>query len=289
MTIKVLLNHPILFMGNYIQIQFEKLSADQSDVLIAQLNELGFTGFEELESVLKAFIPEEDFDRSLLLNSLEHNKISFTESFIKETNWNRVWESNFDPVIVEDFVAIRAEFHKPVPGVLYEIIITPKMSFGTGHHATTYMMIEQMRRLDFAGKSVFDFGTGTGVLAILAQKLGARKIIAVDNDLWSIENAKENFVRNNCTSIDIRLFNSADISGQFNIVLANINKNVILENIKHFQRLLTEDGALLLSGVLPEDKHEILENSRQHNLQLNSEAQRHNWLSLSLSRERIKF
>ena len=111
----------------------------------------------------------------------------------------------------------------------------------------------------------------------------------MDNDPWSIENARENFSKNNCTTIDLRLFDSADINGQFDIVLANINKNVILDNIKYFQRLLTEDGALLLSGVLPEDKHEILENSRQHNLQLNSEAQRHNWLSLSLSRERIKF
>ena len=276
-------------MGNYIQIQFEKLSAGQSDVLIAQLDEIGFTGFEEDETVLKAFIPEENFDRSLLLQHLEPNAIAFSELIIKETNWNRVWESNFDPVIVDDFVAIRADFHKPIPGVLHEIIITPKMSFGTGHHATTYMMIGQMRRLNFAGKSVLDFGTGTGVLAILAEKLGAKKIIAVDNDPWSIENGKENIARNNCTSIDIRLFDSADINGRLDIIFANINKNVILDNIKYFKHLLSKDGLLLLSGVLPEDKREILERCRQAGLKLNSEAQSHNWLFLSLSRERIKY
>jgi len=276
-------------MGNYIQIQFEKLSADQSGILVAQLSELGFTGFEEEESLLRACIPEEDFDRALLVKLLDSNTISFSESLIKETNWNRVWESSFEPVIVDDFVAIRAEFHQPIHGVLFELIITPKMSFGTGHHATTHMMIEQMRRLDFAGKSVLDFGTGTGVLAILSEKLGAEKIVALDNDPWSIENAKENFVKNNCTLIDVRLFDSADINGHFDIVLANINKNVILDNINHLTRLLTEEGILLLSGILPEDKAEVVEKSREAGLQLNSEDQKHNWLFLRLSHGPIKF
>ena len=276
-------------MGNYIQIQFEKLSAEQSDVLIAGLSEIGFSGFEEDESALKAFMTEEAYDRSLLLKNLEPNAVSFSESLIKETNWNRVWESNFDPVIVEDFVAIRADFHQPIPGVLHEIVITPKMSFGTGHHATTYMMIEQMRQLDFRGKVVLDFGTGTGVLAILAEKLGAKKIIAIDNDPWSIENAKENFANNNCPSIDIRLLDSADINGHFDFVLANINKNVILDNIGHFERLLSQEGFLLVSGILPDDRRQILEKSQQSRLQLNSASQRHNWLFLSLSRERMKY
>ncbi len=276
-------------MGNYIQIQFEKLSADQSDVLIAQLSEIGFSGFEEGECELKAFIPEEDFDRSLLLTHLATNAIPFSESFIKETNWNRVWESNFDPVVVDDFVAIRADFHKPITGVLHEIVITPKMSFGTGHHATTHMMIGQMRALNFNEKTVFDFGTGTGVLAILAEKLGAKKIIAMDNDLWRIENAKENFAMNNCASIDIRLFDSANMNDQFEIILANISKNVILDNIEHSRRLLSEDGILLLSGILPGDKQEILEKGKYHGLQVNCETQRHNWLLISLSREPIKY
>ncbi len=276
-------------MGNYIQIQFETLSAGQSDVLIAQLNEIGFTGFEEDENLLKAYIPEENFDRSLLLKHLEPNEISFFESLIAETNWNRAWESNFDPVIVHDFVAIRADFHQPITGVSHEIIITPKMSFGTGHHATTYMMIEQMRLLDFNGKSVFDFGTGTGILSILAARLGADKIIAVDNDPLSIENAKENFANNNCNSIDIRLFDSANIHGEFDVILANINKNVILDNMAHFERLLSEKGSLFVSGILPGDKRQILETARQGGLQLNSEEQRHNWLFLSFWRERIKY
>ena len=276
-------------MGNYIQIQFEKLSADQSDFLIAQLSGIGFTGFEEEESLLKAFIPEENFDRSLLLNCIGQNAILFSESLIPETNWNRVWESNFEPVIVDDFVAIRADFHKRIPGVLIDIIINPKMSFGTGHHATTHLMMEQMRQFDFTGKSVFDFGTGTGVLAILAEKLGARKIVAADNDPWSIANAGENLAKNNCTVIEIQLLHSADIQGPFNFILANINKNVILDNIKHFKRLLSQDGVLLLSGILPGDKEDILEKCRQNRLKLNSEKQRHNWLYLNLSHEGIKY
>ncbi len=136
-----------------------------------------------------------------MLNDLTSSlQLSFSKTIIEETNWNQVWESNFDPVIVDDFVAVRAHFHEPIKNVQHEIVITPKMSFGTGHHATTYMMMQQMRELDFAGKNVFDFGTGTGVLAILAEKLGAQKVIAIDNDDWSIENADENVKRNNCTN-----------------------------------------------------------------------------------------
>src|SRR5918995_4444294 len=202
-------------MDNYIQIKFQNISQEQSDILIAQLTEIGFEGFEEEESRLKAFIASTNFDEKLLQNISTPQQLVFSKTIIEQTNWNRVWESNFDPVIVDDFVAVRAEFHEPIKDVEFEIVITPKMSFGTGHHATTYMMMQQMREIDFANKTVFDFGTGTGVLAILAEKLGAKTVLAIDNDTWSIENAYENIKRNNCTAIELKLADTAAMKGKF--------------------------------------------------------------------------
>ena len=154
---------------NYLQFSFETDHQDKIEELIALLNEQGFEGFEEEDKMLKAFIPEEKF------NSVEFDKmvelftsLAYTKSIIENINWNQQWEESFEPVIVNGFVAIRAHFHQPIAGVKYEIVITPKMSFGTGHHATTHMMLQQMEQIDFTGKKVLDFGTGTGVLAILA-------------------------------------------------------------------------------------------------------------------------
>ncbi|MBK6935571.1 MAG: 50S ribosomal protein L11 methyltransferase [Chitinophagaceae bacterium] len=185
-------------MNNYIQITFTNLQPEQADMLIAQLSEAGFDGFEEGENLLKAFIPENDYNKFLLKELTYKYRLQYAEQVIPEQNWNALWESNFQPVVVDDFVGVRACFHEPISSVEYEIGITPKMSFGTGHHATTYMMMQQMRNIPFLGKSVFDFGTGTGVLAILAEKLGAASVFAIDNDDWSIENARENCQFNNC-------------------------------------------------------------------------------------------
>ena len=270
-------------MNKYVQIEFKNISGDQSDLLIALLNEIGFDGFEEDNSTLKAFIPEAYFDKSVLKKSIESLQISFSETIIEETNWNKVWESNFEPVIVDDFVAVRAEFHKPIKEVKYEIIITPKMSFGTGHHATTYMMMQQMGYLDFKDKTVFDFGTGTGVLAILAEKLGATKIIAIDNDEWSIENADENIKRNSCMVIELQLTNTADVKSGFSIILANINKNIILENLEFLANQLLPGGILLLSGLLATDDKEISDKCNKLGLKFDNTIERHNWLFIKAS------
>lgn len=157
-------------MANYIEITFPVTDTGLQQVLIAQLSEEGFEGFEEKETELIAFIPEASYEKEKVQAIADTHEVSFSAIVIESQNWNAVWESNFDPVVVDDFVAVRAGFHEPVSGVELEIVITPKMSFGTGHHATTYMMMRQMRQLDFTGKKVFDFGTGTGVLAILAEK-----------------------------------------------------------------------------------------------------------------------
>jgi ribosomal protein L11 methyltransferase len=270
-------------MANYIQIEFQNISSEQSDLLVAQLNEIGFSGFEEEENNLKAFIPANDFTEVTVKEIAASQSISFTQSVIEETNWNAVWESNFQPVIVDDFVGIRADFHEPIIGVEHEIVITPKMSFGTGHHATTFMMIQRMREIDFAGKTVFDFGTGTGVLAILAEKLGADKIIAVDNDDWSISNAAENIDKNQCRRVQLMKADNAIAAEKFHIILANINKNVIVDNFTVLAGNMETGATLLLSGLMKEDKADIWQLANQHNVRITKEISQGEWICLSLN------
>jgi len=267
-------------MANYIQIEFSNISTEQSDILLAQLSEIGFDGFEEEDNRLKAFIPSANFNEELFITIVIENKITFTKSLIEERNWNAFWESNFEPVIVDDFVAIRAEFHQSIAGVKHEILITPKMSFGTGHHATTYMMIEQMSSINFLNKNVFDFGTGTGVLAILAEKLGAKKIVAVDNDDWSIENSKENISKNNCNQVALQKAENAGVGNKYDIILANINKNVILENLSNLTQQLSTNGMLLISGLLTTDETDILFSTNKLKLILKEKSERNNWIAL---------
>lgn len=272
-------------MSKYIQIEFLNISSEQSEILVAQLSSIGFEGFEEEENSLKAFIPSAEFEESLLEEITAANNIPFTKTIIEERNWNAFWESNFDPVIVDDFVAIRADFHEPITGMEHEILITPKMSFGTGHHATTYMMIQQMREIDFADKIVFDFGTGTGVLAILSEILGAKKIIAVDNDDWSIENAKENIEKNGCKEIELQKAQDAGSGKIYDIILANINKNVILGNIENLTRQLAPNGILLLSGLLSDDESEIINAVNQKSLDIKEKSGRNNWIALKFAND----
>lgn len=267
-------------MDEFIQISFIDLQPEQMDILIAQLADAGFDGFEESENRLEAFISGSAYNRSLVEEITFKYQISFKETKVENINWNQLWESNFQPVIAGNFVAIRADFHEPIKEAEHEIIITPKMSFGTGHHATTYMMIEQMKELDFKGKNVFDFGTGTGILAILAEKMGAAKIMAVDNDEWSIKNAKENFKKNDCNKISIKKVSDAGVGEKFEIVLANINKKVILENLSALKNQLTETGILLISGILEEDKEEILKAASLQKFHLINELVKTNWLCL---------
>jgi ribosomal protein L11 methyltransferase len=268
-------------MNQYIQIVFQNISAVQTDLLVAELSEIGFSGFEEEENCLKAFIPANEFREDAVKEITIKHHVSFTQSVIEETNWNAVWESSFQPVIVDDFVGIRADFHEPIKGVEHEIVITPKMSFGTGHHATTYMMIQQMREIDFTDKTVFDFGTGTGILAILAEKLGAAKVFAVDYDEWSIENAQENLTRNNCSRFTLEKADSAASDEKFEIILANINKNVILDNFSSLVELIAPDGVLLLSGLLETDEADILQEAGKFPLIIKGKTAMTKWIAIS--------
>lgn len=270
-------------MTSHIQITFTDIFPEQQELLIAQLAEAGFEGFEENETELKAFIPEKDYQKQLLQELAFKYQLHFTEQVIPEQNWNQHWESNFQPVRVDDFVFIRAAFHPPGEKVMHEILITPKMSFGTGHHATTFMMVQHMREMDFTGKKVFDFGTGTGILAILAEKLGAASILATDNDDWSISNAAENLVNNDCTKVNLQQFDSVPSGERFDIILANINKNVILENLAVLAKQLAPGGILLLSGLLAEDEPDILAATEPLQLVFTGKQLQNNWISLRFS------
>ena len=267
-------------MPHHIQITFSDVQPEQQEILIAHLAEIGFESFEEKENELCAFITAGNYDEALLNNLIYKYQLVYQKQIIPEKNWNEVWESHFTPVIIDDFVAIRADFHLPVRGVQHEIVITPKMSFGTGHHSTTKMMIEQMKEIDFAEKTVLDFGTGTGILAILAEKLGAKNVLAIDNDDWSIENAKENFQRNNTTNIELSKKPIDQIAQKFNIILANINKNVILENFSMLAMYLAKRGILLCSGLLKEDEEEILQSAGANKLKVKNAIAEKNWICI---------
>jgi len=267
---------------DYIKITFADLQPEQREILIAQLADAGYEGFEEKDSSLDAFINSKSFDKSIINEISFKYQTPYTKEKIAETNWNQVWESNFEPVIVNEYVAIRADFHNPITNTQFEIVITPKMSFGTGHHATTFMMIDLMKEIDFNKRSVLDFGTGTGILAILAEKKGAKRIVAIDNDDWSIANADENFKKNNSNKIILRKASDATAEMKFDIILANINKNVIIENLSLLADQLNKDGQILLSGLLESDKEEILGLGTQLNLEFTKELIRNNWIALKL-------
>lgn len=267
----------------YIKLHFTPLSAEQSAVLVALLSERGFEGFEEGEESLSAFQPAADYDPRLPEELKQWVPVPCTVSEVKEENWNAAWESGFEPVRVEDQVAIRASFHPPVAGVNFELVITPRMSFGTGHHATTWLMVREMTRMDFNNKSVFDFGTGTGVLAILAEKMGAREVDAVDNDPWSISNAADNLLENACSKVQLRLAGDARSRQAFDIILANINRNVILDNLSVLRAQLKPGGTLLLSGLLREDAETINRAAAAEGLVFRDMAERNGWICLSFA------
>jgi ribosomal protein L11 methyltransferase len=261
---------------NYIRIHIQADAAEQ-EILLSQLTDFDAAGFEQGDDYLLAYFPEENFN-SYEVNVVLHGK-QFELTTIAEKNWNEEWESNFHPVVVDDFVGLRADFHQPLQKVEHEIVITPKMSFGTGHHATTYMMISEMRNLSFRGKVVFDFGTGTGVLAILAEKLGALKVIAIDNDEWSIRNAEENIGKNLCNKINLSLASELP-DGSFDIILANINRNVILQHMEGLKNILNAGGMILFSGLLKADEDVITEAAKNVSLTKEKYGEKDNWISL---------
>jgi ribosomal protein L11 methyltransferase len=267
----------------YQQIIIQTSDIETRAILSAQLDAMGAEGFEETEDALIVYFKEDNYREAELQELLTTTDVTFQSDRLEETNWNAVWESNFEPVYVEDFLCIRADFHPAATGVEHELIITPKMSFGTGHHATTWLMARAMRSLSFANKRVLDFGTGTGVLAILAEKLGAGYVWAIDNDEWSIRNSEENLQRNQCNRIELGLVDHISTDGErFDIILANINKHVILENMHALSARLQPGGLLLLSGLLSTDEQDIRLAASVAGLEVLALAEKDNWLCIRL-------
>lgn len=269
----------------YIEITFEVESSEQGEMLIARLNEgIEAEGFEEGEGFVKVYIPETKYNEAVFYQLMQPDT-RYSISVVKNENWNAIWENSFEPVIVENFVAVRANFHKSIKNVAYEIIITPKMSFGTGHHATTGLMLESLQQNNCAGKKVADFGTGTGILAILAEKMNAEKVLAIDYDEWSIENASENIKRNRCRKIQLIKEDHFPGGEKWDIILANINLHVILANMQSFHQNLNNNGLLIISGILQEDRTEVESLAFSQSFLTHNVQQKNNWLCMAFKKE----
>ena len=255
-----------------------------TEILIAELGYAGFESFVETPDGVIAYIQVGDHSESILesiyiLNSLEF-EITYNFETIEQTNWNAEWEKNFNPIVVGDQCAIRAPFHDPFD-VKYDIIIEPKMSFGTGHHETTHMMIEHVLASDFTKKSVLDMGCGTGVLAILAMKKGASRVEAIDIDNWCYLNSLENISRNDCDQINVLEGDASLLEGkQFDVIIANINRNILLNDLSTYVACLNKNASLFLSGFYDSDFELVQESCENLGLKFETKRTRNNWVAL---------
>jgi|TARA_B110000037_G_scaffold4746_1_gene5178 ribosomal protein L11 methyltransferase len=254
-----------------------------SEMLIAQLGYVGFESFVEQDYGVTAYIQKQEWNSKILedvflLHSNEFN-ITFEHNEIAQTNWNEEWEKNFNPIQVDNLVSIRAPFHTN-PLLQFDIVIEPKMSFGTGHHETTHMMVQHLLALDLDTKKVLDMGCGTGILAIFAEMKGAKPIDAIDIDSWCYENSLENIQRNNCNHITVYEGDASVLKEKYDVIIANINRNILLSDMKTYTDCLNENGVLLLSGFYKEDIVIIEDEVNKHGLTFETMIQRNNWVAL---------
>jgi ribosomal protein L11 methyltransferase len=270
---------------NYIGYHFEiEPLQPGSDILIAELGEEGFESFVETDKGISAFIQKKDWHKDILkdlqiLSSGEF-RITYTFEEIEQVNWNTEWEKNFEPIMVNDTVSVRAPFHEKTE-LPYDIVIEPKMSFGTGHHETTHMMIQQLLNVDLKDKTVLDMGSGTGILAIMAELRGAKSVDAIDIDDWCYENALENTDRNNCTKIHVFKGDAALLGDKnYDVIIANINRNVLINDLPVYYKSLNKGGVLLLSGFYREDTPFIKKAATVLGLRERDLLEKNNWISL---------
>ena len=270
---------------NYLEFKFViEPPQPASEILIAELGMAGFESFVENEDGITAYIPKEEYEAESMtgIHILQSNEfdISFTQTEIEQVNWNVEWEKNFHPIVVNEKCGVRAPFH-PKPYVTYDIVIEPKMSFGTGHHATTHMMIEFLLEHDLEGKKVLDMGCGTGVLAIVAEKRGATQIDAIDIDNWCYQNTQENVGRNECLNIEA-FEGGAELlkDRHYDVIIANINRNILLEDMQAYDNSLNAGGELYLSGFYSKDIPVIREACEKQGLEYNDYKEREEWVAL---------
>jgi ribosomal protein L11 methyltransferase len=273
----------------YIEYNFKVIPKEPAaEILIAELGAVGFESFVENEDGVTAYIQKEEWNSNILdtifvLNSDEFS-IEYNQNEVEQTNWNAEWEKNFTPIEVDEIVSIRAPFHEN-PNLKYDIVIEPKMSFGTGHHETTHMMVQYLLQLDLNNKQTLDMGCGTGILAIFAEMKGAKPIDAIDIDNWCYENSIENVTRNNCHHISVFEGDSSLlINKKYDLIIANINRNILLMDMKVYANCLKEKGILLLSGFYEEDIPIIDAEVSKYNLKLENFIQRNNWVALKYNK-----
>ncbi|MBT8295484.1 MAG: 50S ribosomal protein L11 methyltransferase [Gramella sp.] len=275
--------------GNYLEFHFTiEPVQPASEILIAELGYLGFESFVENDDGITAYIPEEEYEDDLLAGvhilQSEEFEITYDQKEIEKVNWNEEWEKNFSPILVDDICSVRAPFHEK-PDTKYDIVIEPKMSFGTGHHATTHMMIRHILKNDWEDKSVLDMGSGTGVLAILAAMKGAKTIDAIDIDNWCYINTLENISRNDCEHINVEEGGAELLEGrQYDVILANINLNILLRDLPIYEKCLKEDASIFLSGFYENDLPVIIEACKDLGLKFKENFERNDWVAAKFSR-----
>jgi ribosomal protein L11 methyltransferase len=275
--------------GNYIEFQFiiEPVQP-ASEILIAELGYLGFESFVENNDGITAYIPEEEYEEDIfagvhILQS-EEFKITYDQKEIERINWNEEWEKNFTPILVDEVCSVRAPFHEK-PDTKFDIVIEPKMSFGTGHHATTRMMIQHILKNDWEEKSVLDMGSGTGVLAILAAMKGAKSIDAIDIDNWCYVNTLENIARNDCEHINVEEGGAELLEGrEYDLILANINLNILLRDLPIYDKCLKEGGSIFLSGFYRKDLPKIKRACNKLGLHFVENFERDEWVAAKFKR-----
>ena len=275
--------------GNYLEFQFRiEPTQPASEILIAELGYLGFESFVENDDGITAYIPVEEYEDDLLtgvhiLQSKEFT-INYSVSEIERFNWNEEWEKNFSPILVDERCSVRAPFH-PKTDADYDIVIEPKMSFGTGHHATTHMMIQYILKNDWEDKAVLDMGCGTGVLAILAAMKGASRIDAIDIDNWCYINTLENISRNECEHINVEEGGAELLEGrEYDMILANINRNILIRDLPVYEKSLKPLGSLFLSGFYVKDLPVITKVCKKLGLDFVDNLERNDWVAAKFSR-----
>lgn len=261
-----------------------------SEILQAEISEAGFDTFMEIENGFEAYAEQDNFNKEILQEIIQKysafTPITSYQDKIEKRNWNEEWEKNYEPVIVDDQAIIRASFHEPAKNYPVDIIITPKMSFGTGHHQTTHLMIKAQLGIDHRNKVIMDAGCGTAVLSVMAAKLGAKKVEAFDIDEWSVINGQENAEINHCNNINIRQGKISDLTFEddFDIILANINKNILLQEMHQYAAYLKAGGLLLLSGFYEQDIPDLLKAANPYSLIQVTSYEREKWVSLLLQK-----
>lgn len=269
---------------DYISLTLKIIPRDPfAEIATYQLANSGFEMFEETETGIVAYCQNSNFDQTLIdeiLNEIQESgaKVEIEKHIIPWKNWNEEWESNYHPEVIDDKLLIRAEFHAPDPNYPMEIVVQPRMAFGTGHHPTTSQVMKKMLKMDFKGKSVLDMGSGTGILAILAKMLGATITLAIDNDANAVENSKENAIRNNYPDIEVQLGEGIAIGqNKFDILLANINRNIIMQDLPLYSDAINNNGFLVTSGYYIQDLKIIQDKAQQLGLNYENHTVENDW------------